>query len=206
MTTPKKTCFLRCLDGKFRKEAEYTLTFRVQNYQNLPLTSTSPIRQQKKSSATVFFLKAIDLHIANHLRLADEDLKAAQVLIKAGNRFGAYHAEQAAEKILLALITSEQTHVERKDAHRLDVLRDKLPDENPFKARFQSLVYLTAYATTFRYPKEGGRLPAQPSEEEIDEGVAKIKSILDDAVKHFGVDINASDNFPAKNSAPPRIQ
>lgn len=74
------------------------------------------------------------------------------------------------------------------------------------KARFQSLVYLTAYATTFRYPKEGGRLPAQPSEEEIDEGVAKIKSILDDAVNHFGVDINASDNVPAKNSAPLRIK
>jgi HEPN domain-containing protein len=149
-------------------------------------------------------MKAIDLYIANHLRLADEDLKAAQVLIKAGNRFGAYHAEQAAEKILLALITSEQTHVKRKDAHRLDVLRDKLPDENPFKARFRSLVYLTAYATTtFRYPEEGGRLPAQ---EEIDEGVAKIKSILDDAVKHFGIDIDASDNVPAKNPAPPRIQ
>ena len=50
---------------------------------------------------------AASLHIANHLRLADRDLKDAIILHNCKSRNDAYHLEQAAEKLLLALLTSE---------------------------------------------------------------------------------------------------
>ena len=74
-----------------------------------------------------------ELHIANTLRLAHEDLEAAEMLAAKENGNDAYHEQQAAEKILLALLTSESIKAERKDSHRLDVLRDPLPDANTFK-------------------------------------------------------------------------
>jgi len=44
----------------------------------------------------------VDLHIANNLRLAAGDLRDAKTLRKFHSRNAAYHAEQAAEKLLLA--------------------------------------------------------------------------------------------------------
>lgn len=76
---------------------------------------------------------SVELHIANTLRLAHADLEAAEMLAARENRNDAYHAQQAAEKILLSLLTSEDIKAERRDSHRLDVLRDLLPDANPFK-------------------------------------------------------------------------
>ncbi len=86
-----------------------------------------------------------ELHIASALRLAAQDIEAAGALSSIGNRYDAYHAQQAAEKILLALLTSENIRVERKDSHRIDVLIDLLPRENPFRQSFAGLAFLTAY-------------------------------------------------------------
>lgn len=145
-----------------------------------------------------------DLHVANDLRLAREDLKVADALLAIHNRFAAYHYQQCAEKVLLALLTAEGTQIERREVHRLDVLRDKLPDENPFKERLDPLTVLTLYATTYRYPKEGGRLPATPSRDTMDGWASQLQNIVTDAAKHFGVDLSASDRIPASNLAPPR--
>lgn len=146
-----------------------------------------------------------ELHIANATRLAYEDLKAAEVLAAKDNRNDAYHAQQAAEKILLALLTSEGIRAERRDSHRLDVLRDLLPDANTFKDRFSSLTFLTAYATTYRYPKDAGRLPARAEKDELDEAMEALRKILNDVTAHFGVSFTDSDKIPAVSSAPPRI-
>lgn len=149
-------------------------------------------------------LNSVNLHIANDLRLAASDLEAAKTLSKIHNRNDAYHAQQAAEKILLSLLTAEGTHIERKDSHRLDVLRDKLPDESPFKSRFGGLTYLTAYATTFRYPKDAGRIPSGPEDDELLEAINQIESLLGDVAGYFGVDLAASDRVPSVNIKPPR--
>ena len=145
-----------------------------------------------------------DLHIANDLRLAADDLSAARLLWRADNRNDAYHVQQAAEKILLALLTSEGVYVERKDSHRLDVLRDKLPKDNPFKDRFNGLTQLTLYATTFRYPRTAGRIPQRANKSDLEKFIEKIDRILNDAASHFEVDLGASDHVPAKNIQPPR--
>lgn len=149
-------------------------------------------------------MSPVNLHIANALRLAADDLEAAKALSEIGNRYDAYHAQQAVEKILLALLTAEGVHIERKDSHRLDVMRDKLPNENPLKKRFGDLVYLTSYATTYRYPKDAGRIPVGPGDAELQEAIDKLELLLNDVASHFGVDLAASDKVPSATSVPPR--
>jgi HEPN domain-containing protein len=51
-----------------------------------------------------------DLVIANLLRIAREDLDGASVLLPRGNRNAAYLCEQAAEKVIRAILTSEGHH------------------------------------------------------------------------------------------------
>ncbi|BCH58824.1 hypothetical protein RvVAR0630_14480 [Agrobacterium vitis] len=148
---------------------------------------------------------SIELHIANTLRLAHEDLEAARLLAAKENRNDAYHAQQAAEKILLALLTCEGIKAERKDSHRLDVLQDMLPSANSFKDRFSPLTFLSIYATTYRYPKDAGRLPAKAEKDELDAAIQALSNILDDAAAHFGVSLTASDRIPATSSAAPRL-
>jgi HEPN domain-containing protein len=145
-----------------------------------------------------------ELHIANALRLAHEDLEAAELLAAANNRNDAYHVQQAAEKILLALLTSEGIRAERRDGHRIDVLRELLPDANPFKARFAPLTFLTMFATTYRYPKDAGRIPARAERLELEAALAKLNHILSELADHFGVELLASDRLPATTLRPPR--
>lgn len=148
--------------------------------------------------------KPADLHIANARRLASDDLSAANMLFAQGNRYGAYHLQQCAEKILLALLTAEDLQIERRDSHRLDVLRDKLPDINPFKERFRPLAQLTVFATTYRYPKDGGRIPKMPGAAETKGWADRLRVVLTDAATHFGVNLSGPDSEPALTVAPPR--
>ena len=52
--------------------------------------------------------------IANTLRLAQADLDAAKLLHAGKNRYAVYHCEQAAEKIIKAVLTSEGVHANIK--------------------------------------------------------------------------------------------
>ncbi|MGX7708895.1 HEPN domain-containing protein [Methylobacterium sp. Gmos1] len=144
------------------------------------------------------------LHIANHLRLADRDLKDAIILHKCRSRNDAYHLEQAAEKLLLALLTSDSDHVQIKDVHILDRLADRLPEEHPLRTAMQGLGYLKTYATAFRYPKTGGRLPATIPDSKFDLASSVLRRLIDTSAEHFQVDLDAGDDIPAKNVDPMR--
>ena len=52
--------------------------------------------------------------IANTLRLAKADLDAAKLLQVGKNRYAIYHCEQAAEKVIKAVLTSEGVHASIK--------------------------------------------------------------------------------------------
>lgn len=147
-----------------------------------------------------------DLHIANYLRLAAGDLDDARSLRRTGSRNAAYHAEQAAEKISLALLVSEDIQAERRHHHRLDVLADLVPVENPFRERLRALSFLTAFATTYRYPKPGGRIPAEPRWTEIDDALGRIAGLLADTAARFGVELEEGDASGARFSGPLRDQ
>lgn len=138
-----------------------------------------------------------DLHIANNLRLASGDLTDAMVLRKQKSRNAAYLAQQAVEKLLLALLVSENLERTRAESHRLDILVEKLPPNNGLRQRLSQLSYLAVFATTFRYPKDGGRLPSDPDWDRLDQSIALAGELIDEASRHFGVDLAGSDRIPA---------
>lgn len=140
-----------------------------------------------------------DLHIANDLPLAAGDVRDAKDLLRTKSRNAAYLAEQAIEKLLLALLTSEDVHVPRQESHRLDILVDKLPAKHPMLDRLKALTFLTIYATTYRYTKTGGRLPPLPNWEKITDAINRIDALIVEACAHFGVDLSAGDHVPARN-------
>ena len=72
-----------------------------------------------------------DRLIANLLRIARENLDGASLLATRSNRNAVYLCEQAAEKIIRAVLTSEALHGGIR--HRLDEMVDLVPDENPVK-------------------------------------------------------------------------
>lgn len=142
-----------------------------------------------------------DLLIANMLRIAREDLDGATVLASRGNRNAVYLCEQAAEKIIRAVLTSEGKHGGIK--HRLDEMVDLVPDENPLKPALRDIEELAAYATAYRYPTTSGRIPDAPSGSEIDSLIKKVEAALGEAVSRFRVDLHKK-GAPAGKPGPIR--
>lgn len=142
-----------------------------------------------------------ELLIANLLRVAKEDLEGARLLSSQGNRNAIYLCEQAAEKIIRAVLTSEGKHAGVK--HQLKEMVDLVPDENPLKAALREIEQLAAYATTYRYPTVVGRIPPPPARKVFDDMAVKVEKALLAAVGRFGVSLS-QPNEPAANPAPIR--
>jgi HEPN domain-containing protein len=145
-----------------------------------------------------------ELLIANLLRVASEDLDAAKLLAEAGNRNAVYLCEQAAEKVIRAVVTSEGQHAGIK--HDLAEIVDMVPDDNPLKADLRAVEHLARYATAFRYPVSSSRtkriLPA-PSDPELSKAIGDTERALAKAIAAFGVDLADRDS-PAKTAEPRR--
>src|SRR5688572_2120087 len=75
--------------------------------------------------------------IANFLRVAREDLSGAELLAFSGNRNAIYLCAQAAEKLIRAVLTSENKHGGIK--HQLQDMVDMIPDENPLKVQLRKI-------------------------------------------------------------------
>lgn len=141
--------------------------------------------------------------IANGLRLANGCINDVRVLSQAGSRNAAYLAEQALEQIIRSLATSEGLHIERHDAHQLDKIVRRFPEEHPEKAALSQLVWLEAYATTFRYTSPSGQIPKMPSAERLEQALQSLAAVLERVVRHFGVDLS-DDAIPARTILPMR--
>ncbi|MEP7122857.1 MAG: HEPN domain-containing protein [Byssovorax sp.] len=142
-----------------------------------------------------------DLLIANLLRIAREDLDGARLLAASSNRNAAYLCEQAAEKIIRAVLTSEGKHAGIR--HQLDEMVKLVPEENPLKPGLREIEELAAYATAFRYPTSSGKIPMPPPGTELGALINKVESVLTDAVSRFGVEL-AKKGAPAKKPGPIR--
>jgi HEPN domain-containing protein len=138
---------------------------------------------------------------ANLLRITSEDLAGARALILAGNRNAIYLCEQAAEKAIRAVLTSEGIH--GGIGHDLRALVDKLPDANPLKAQLRGVEHLGTFATAFRYPSPEGRIKAAPPREDIEREAAKVEALVRALAERLGVDLSAS-NAPASRPGPIR--
>jgi len=143
----------------------------------------------------------VELYVANLLRVAKQDLDGARSLVRDENRNAIYLCEQAAEKLLIAVLTSEQKHAGIR--HQLDQMVDQIPEENPLKPGLRELQDLARYATTYRYPTTGGKLAPQPASNIVHEWIGRIEALVLECAKRFRVDLNAMDK-PAGNVAPIR--
>jgi HEPN domain-containing protein len=139
--------------------------------------------------------------IANLLRIAREDLDGARLLNARANRNSIYLCEQAAEKLIRAVLTSEKIHAGTR--HQLDEMVSLVPDENPIKPRLRQLQHLSAYATSYRYTTPTGRIPSDPPVTEVEATASNIETTLVEVARRFGVALDAVDQ-PAANSSPIR--
>ena len=142
-----------------------------------------------------------DVVIANYLRIASQDLEGAKILAQASNRNAVYLCEQAAEKIIRAVLTSEGHHAGVK--HNLDDMVDAVPDANPIKPLLRAIEHLAAFATAYRYPSPVGRIKAPPSAADVTKYLADVEAALTETVKRFGVNLS-KPNDPASNPDPIR--
>ncbi len=89
-------------------------------------------------------------------------MEAARLLTPSGNRNAIYLCEQAAEKVIRAVLTSEG--VQAGIGHRLDEFVDQVPDENPLKLALRDLEEFVAFATAIAMLAQAGAfLSLRPS-------------------------------------------
>jgi len=139
--------------------------------------------------------------IANTLRLAKSDLDAAKLLHVGKNRYAIYHCEQAAEKVIKAVLTSEGIHANIK--RLLDEMVKQVPDANPLKPLLKGIEHLAAYATTYRYATTSGNIKPAPDDATLEADMASVNKALLAATVAFGVDLSKQDQ-PARTAKPPR--
>ena len=128
-----------------------------------------------------------DVLIANFLHVASQDLEGAKILAAARNRNAVYLCEQAAEKVIRAVLTSEGTHAGNK--HQLDDMVRAVPDTNPMKPLLNAIEHLAAFATAYRYPSPEGKIKATPSAADLAKYIGDVEAALSEAVRRFGVDL-----------------
>lgn len=133
---------------------------------------------------------SVELLVANFLRIAAEDLAGAKLLAASNNRNAVYLCEQAAEKIIRAVVTSEGKHAGIK--HELAEMVDLVPDENPLKSALRAIEHLSQYATSYRYPVSSSRtkrIPRGPTPEELLAVIASTGFALDQSIRRFKVEL-----------------
>jgi HEPN domain-containing protein len=144
---------------------------------------------------------SVELVVANYLRIALEDWEGAKLLASSSNRNAAYLCQQAAEKIIRAVLTTEGVHAGIK--HDLAEMVDSIPDANPLKPKLRAIEHLAAYATTYRYPTSVGRIKPSRSAQDINADLSKVRQALDEAARCFGVALG-TPNTPASAAKPAR--
>lgn len=137
-----------------------------------------------------------DLLVANQLHLAKGNLDDARRLAAASSRNAIYVCEQAAEQVILAVLTSEGKHGGVR--HQLQQMVDMVPDENPLKPLLRAIEDLGVYATSYRYASAEGRIKPAPSAAQFDRFADAVEKALAAAVQAFGVDLSKPGNRASK--------
>ena len=119
---------------------------------------------------------SVEKRVAAYLELASKDAEAVELLMAGGNRFAAYHMQQAVEKIVKALLLARG--IEAGLEHRLEELLKRIPPGDPWLARIGPLVSYSAFATAFRYPTPGGRIPADPPHETLRRDLVVVNDLI----------------------------
>ncbi|WP_448207889.1 HEPN domain-containing protein [Azospirillum sp. sgz302134] len=120
--------------------------------------------------------------------VADRDIKGIR-----NNLFGpepevgvaAYHCQQAAEKLVKAVLLSMGTNPPR--IHDIDALIDRIPVENPLLPILRPLGRFTEFVAALRYPGPGpfDDPPDEPSLDEVSSWLAEIVAVRAEVVRYL---------------------
>ena len=117
-------------------------------------------------------------HSANSwISKADEDIEAAELCLTVGERMAnvaAFHAQQAAEKLLKALISAAS--IEPPRVHDLAVLSDLATEARlDVQTLAEKIEGITSWAVLTRYPSHGDTAP--PTIAEISEALMLVRRL-----------------------------
>ncbi|MBF0374188.1 MAG: HEPN domain-containing protein [Alphaproteobacteria bacterium] len=116
---------------------------------------------------------------AAFLRLAHEELGAAERLVDAFPRQAAYQLHQAAEKIARAVLA--RSGIPFGTSHNLGQMAAALPLDHPWRPRLMAFDHLSPAATVYRYPSPTGRLKPPPEEAALRTDVQRLRTLLAEA-------------------------
>jgi HEPN domain-containing protein len=123
---------------------------------------------------------------AEWLRTAEVDLdgvRRALLPLPAPNlELGAYHCQQAAEKLVKALLVALGLVYPRGGSagHDIGLAVRRIPDTHPLREDAAALIALTPWATAFRYPAEDPATAAQPpAATELAVWLARLEALRD---------------------------
>jgi len=111
-----------------------------------------------------------------YLELATKDAEAAGLLLAGGNRYAAYHIQQAVEKVTKALLLARG--IEAGIDHRLEELFKRFAGDDAWPDRLRPFAGYSAYATAFRYPTPGGRIPADPPPDALRRDISSLRDLI----------------------------
>jgi len=139
----------------------------------------------------------LETEVQRWLSFAEADLVEVRLNLAHGGRahIACFHAQQAAEKALKALLLGCGCNVPR--THDLDQIRDELPTGPAAKERFPRLGALTVWAIASRYPGEWPEATREDAESARDLAQRVFSAVLRDlAAKGYGSlpEISSSEN------------
>ena len=117
--------------------------------------------------------------------LIEQDIEAAETLAQKKNHYAGYHCQQAVEKLMKALLLHQG--IESGIEHQLYVVIEKFPKDSGWRQELTPLLKYSGYATTFRYPTPGGRVPPPPAEEEVLADLTVLRRLLAKAKAEAGM-------------------
>ncbi len=117
--------------------------------------------------------------VDGYFQVLREDLTAARQLLAGVPRAAAFHLQQAAEKLVKAILSAENIHVGAD--HDIGQLIGKLPEGHDWRLDLAELTYLSRFATAFRYPSPSGRVAPAPDRGELERYEALIRTLADEA-------------------------
>ena len=118
----------------------------------------------------------VDRVVAAWLTVADEDIRAIHAcLVGSALKSAAYHCQQAAEKLVKAMLVSLGRHPPKQ--HNIVALLDDVPSDHPLRPTLLPLERFTIFAAAFRYPSIDvfDSPPDEPGPDDVARWLAEIQ-------------------------------
>jgi uncharacterized protein len=120
--------------------------------------------------------------VGSWLRRVERDLRAARKCCEGEDAIpdqGAYHVQQAAEKLTKAVLVAHA--IRPRKGHKIEEFAPLIPTTFPHRDRFLELEEFSKYAWAHRYPLEDGREPiAEPSVVAVQGWIIEIEGLKAD--------------------------